>query len=122
MEDAPLARLVGQEVDTVSFVRDYVELRIDYSILRALTEPSGILAGKAWRLSDECGADILRRYIGLTVVAAEVTEDELIRLVFETGDRLDVSLRHEDRAGAEAAHFVPAGPGGELEVGAMSIS
>src|SRR5918998_4538252 len=116
MADAPLARLMGQELDTVSFVRDYVELRIDYSILRALTEPSGILDSRPWRLGDESGADILRRYIGLTVVAAEVIGDDRISLVFDTGDTIEVSLRHEDRAGPEAAHFVPAGPGGILHV------
>jgi hypothetical protein len=92
MASAPLARLVGHELDTVSFVRDDIELRIDHSIVRVLTEPSGISGGDPWRLSDECGADILRRYIGLSVVAADVIEDDRISLVFDTGERQSTSL------------------------------
>jgi hypothetical protein len=33
MSDPPFDTLVGQELDMVSFVRDYVELRVDYSIV-----------------------------------------------------------------------------------------
>jgi hypothetical protein len=114
MASAPLARLVGHELDTVSFVRDDIELRIDHSIVRVLTEPSGISGGDPWRLSDECGADILHRYIGLSVVAADVIEDDRISLVFDTGGTIELSLRLEDRTGPEAAHFVPARPDGSL--------
>ena len=44
-EENSLGTLVGGELDTVSFGRDYVELRIDYSIVRALTDPSGTIDG-----------------------------------------------------------------------------
>lgn len=46
MSENPLGILVGREVDAVSFVRNYVELRIDYSILRALTNPTGTTASR----------------------------------------------------------------------------
>lgn len=121
MPDAPLDCLVGQELDTVSFVRDYVELRIDYSIVRALTAPTGSIGGIEWELYDEGAADLLRRYIGLTVSAAEVIDDERITLFFGGSDRIDVSLRPADHGGLEAAHFVPALPGGQLDLAGMWV-
>ena len=105
----------------VSFVRDYVELRIDYSVLRAITDPTGSIDGIEWRLSDDCAADLLRRYIGLTVSVAEVVEHDHLTLVFDSGDRISVSLRPNDRCGPEAAHFVPATPDGGLDTAAMWV-
>ena len=60
MLDSPFGALVGHELDMVSFVRDYVELRIDYSIVRLLTDPSGSIDGDPWSLTDTTGADSLR--------------------------------------------------------------
>lgn len=121
MTAGPLDQLIGQELDTVSFVRDYVELRIDYSILRALTSPTGIVGGMRWQLSEDGSADLLRKYIGKTVSAAELVEGERISIVFDSGDRIDVSLRPNDRVGPEAAHFVPAGADGSLDTASMWV-
>jgi hypothetical protein len=121
VDDAPLAGLVGQELDSVSFVRDYIELRIDYSILRALGPVAGLIGGIRWRLDDEHGADLLRRYIGRAVTTAEIIENERISLVFGSDDRIDLSLKPEDRVGPEAAHFVPARKDGRPDTAAMWI-
>jgi hypothetical protein len=93
MSEHPLGSLVGTELDTVSFVRDYVELRIDYSIVRALTYPSGTIDGRAWRLGDEGVADVMRRYIGRKVADVEVVEDQRILLTFDGDALLEISLR-----------------------------
>ncbi|HET6832369.1 MAG TPA: hypothetical protein VFH30_00775 [Acidimicrobiales bacterium] len=121
MDNPPLAELVGQELDTVSFVRDYLELRIDYSILRALRAVTGSIDGLSWQLGDNGAADLLLRYIGRTVMAVEVVEHERISLAFGAEDWIDVSLREQDRVGPEAAHFVPAREDGRLDVAAMWI-
>ncbi len=105
----------------VSFVRDYVELRIDYSIVRALTEPTGSIGGIRWRGDEAGSADLLRQYIGLTVEAAEVVEDDRISIRFDSQDWIAISLSADDRVGAEAAHFVPALPDGRLDVGEMWV-
>ena len=86
------AGLVGQELDTVSFVRDYIELRIGYSILRALGPAAGSSTALGGALDDERGADLLRRYIGRAVTTAEIIENERILLVFGSDDRIDLSL------------------------------
>jgi hypothetical protein len=105
----------------VSFVRDHVELRVDHSILRALTGPTGCIDGINWRLVDEGSADRLRRHIGLTVAAVQVVDDDHITLAFDSGDRIDVSLRPDDRVGPEAAHFVPAAQNGRPDTAATWI-
>jgi hypothetical protein len=121
MSENPLEILVGTELDTVSFVRDYVELRIDYSIVRALTNPNGTIDGRVWRFGDDGVADVMRRYIGRTVANVEVVEDQRIRLAFDGDAWLEISLRLEDRCGAEAAHFVPARADGTLDVVGMWV-
>jgi hypothetical protein len=125
VESGGLEQLVGREVDTVSFVRNYVELRIDYSILRALTSPTGSIDGIAWRFGDAGSADTTLRYIGRWVVAVEVIEGEHLLLRLDDDANFVISLRAEDRAedrdGPEAAHFVLARPDGSLDTSAMSI-
>jgi hypothetical protein len=118
---SPFNALVGHEVDTVSFVRDYVELRVDYSIVRFLTDPSGSIGGDAWQLTDSGGADTLRRYIGCTVVATEFNEDEHLRLLFNNDAFIHASLREEDRSGPEALHFMPADADGRVHSGDMWV-
>lgn len=121
MEPSGLEHLVGQEIDTVSFVRDYVELRIDYSILRALTNPTGSVDGISWRYGDPGSADTMLRYIGRRVVAVEVINGEQLMLRLDDDASFVVSLREEDRDGPEAAHFVPARSDGSSEVSAMFV-
>lgn len=121
MSESPFQRLIGQELDMVSFVRDYVELRIDYSIIRALTDPTGSVDGMAWSFPRPGAADRLREYIGRTLLAAELEPDDHILLTFEGDATIEISLRREDRTGAEAAHLVPAGEEGELDVAGMWV-
>lgn len=105
----------------MGFVHDYVELRIDYSIVRALTEPSGTIDGTTWQLNDEGAADVMRRYIGRTVVEVEVQQDQRILLTFDRDAWLEISLRTQDMSGPEAAHFIPARVDGTPDTAAMWV-
>jgi hypothetical protein len=49
-EDA-LTPLLRGDLDTVSFVRDYVEFRIDYNVLRCMTGPIVRAGGERMALS-----------------------------------------------------------------------
>jgi hypothetical protein len=118
---SPFDALVGGELDAVSFVRDYVELRIDSAIVRLLTRPSGRIAGVAWQLTDASGADALRRLIGRTVVSVDFDEDDHLRLSFDEGTYIDASLRDEDRSGPEALHLMPADANGHVHAASMSV-
>ncbi|MCP4078623.1 MAG: hypothetical protein GY743_00075 [Planctomycetaceae bacterium] len=116
-----LSALVGGEVDTVSFVRDYVELRIDYSIFRALTDPSGTISGQAWQFPTPHCADLMRGYIGQRVSGIEIQDGQMIRLTFESNDVFEVSLRDDDRTGPEAAHLLVADEYGETSPERMYV-
>lgn len=121
MHDSPFDALVGHELDTVSFVRDYVELRVDYSIVRLLTDPSGSIDGDTWGLTETSGADRLRSYIGRVVVATEFDQASHLRLVFDDGAMIHASLRDQDRTGPEALHFMPADAKGQVHSATMHI-
>jgi hypothetical protein len=120
MTPTPFDALVGGEPDTVSFIRDYVELRIGYSIVRLLTDPSGEIDRVAWRLTDADGADSLRRFIGRTVVAVGFDEHDHLRLSFSGDAYIAGSLRDEDRSGPEALHLLPADAQGRVHSATMS--
>jgi hypothetical protein len=121
VSDSPFDSLVGHELDTVSFVCDYVELRIDYSIVRLLTDPSGSIEGDDWQLTETSGADMLRRYIGRSVVEVDFVEDHHLLLHFEGGPSIRALLRDEDRRGPEALHFMPADERGQVHTSHMWI-
>ena len=121
MLDSPFDALVGHELDTVSFVRDYVELRIDYSIVRLLTQPTGSIDGETWSLTDTFGADSLRGYIGRVVVATDFAPASHLRLVFDGEAMIYASLRAEDRTRPEALHFMPADTKGQVHSATMHV-
>ena len=121
VSDSPFDAVVGHELDTVSFVRDYVELRIDYSVFRLLTAPTGVINDDSWCLTDAGGADALRGYIGRSIVATSFDEHEHLLLVFDDNAIIRASLLDEDRSGPEALHFMPADGKGTVHTATMYI-
>jgi len=125
--DDALRRLVGGELDTVSFVRDYVEFRVDYNVLRALTPPQLRLPdGRSHRFPDAGSRDALCTLIDSSVVDAcergsEDADDLRIEVRTDAGHLLTIPLDSTSRAGVEAAHLVPADERGRLDVPGMWI-
>ena len=107
-----LAALRGGHLDTVSFVQDYVEFRINYNVLRALAPPVVEGSdGRRLRFPEPGSRDALCELIDTWVVSAdEVGSDE-------SGDRrIEVRTDAEhvltiplsgDAGGPEFAHLVP---------------
>jgi hypothetical protein len=122
-ENDGLSRLIAGHLDTVSFVMDYVEFRIDYNILRALNPPRVELQDGTIALFPEQGSrDALCRLIDTEVAEARVVRgDEPPRIEVRTsrGDVLSISL--DDADSPESAHLVPADEQGELLVEHMYI-
>lgn len=56
---AELADLVGEEISAVCFVRDYVEVRFDGPILRALSHPVVVAADSVARFPEPGSRDAL---------------------------------------------------------------
>src|SRR5438874_8747737 len=106
--------LVGEQVNTVAFVMDYVEFKFNGPVLRALTNPIIEGDGLRVRFPEPGSRDALCSLIGSRVAAVTITDDDRIELAL-SGDRtLTIPLDRESRVGAEAAHYVPAARDGPL--------
>lgn len=119
--------LGGGHLDTVSFVMDYVEFRIDHDVLRALTNPVVYLPGGPGPSLPRNGArDALCTLIGTHVVAAtEVGNIDAdgghIEVCTNAGHRLVLPLDADSLRGPEGAHLVPADREGRLSPATMYI-
>lgn len=101
----PLSTIVGSQLSSVEFVQDYVQLRFDGPCLTAFTPPT-VQAGNGWSKWGNPGyRDMLCDRIGRTVCTASVIEGQEIRLRFDDGAFISISLLPEDYRGAEAAIF-----------------
>lgn len=122
-----LLSLVAGEIDTVSFVRDYVEFRVDYNVLRALSPPEIRLPdGQSYRFPEAGSRDALCGLIDSSVVEARESgsdsgDDLRIEVRTDAGHLLTIPLDAGSRAGGEAAHLVPADRQGRLESAGMWI-
>jgi hypothetical protein len=122
-----LSTLVGGELDTVSFVRDYVEFRIDYNVLRALSPPHIIVpTGQDYRFPGAGSRDALCTLIDSSVVEAgelgrEDADDRRIEVRTSAGHLLTIPLDASSREGVEAAHLVPADARGRVDAASMWV-
>jgi hypothetical protein len=121
--DDELARLIRGHLDTVSFVMDYVEFRIDYHVLRALNGPRVELRDGTTASFPEPGSrDALCELIDTEVADARVVreaDDPRIEVRTTRGDVLCISL--DDTEFPESAHLVPADEQRQARVGGMYI-
>jgi hypothetical protein len=120
--DDALGRLIGGHLDTVSFVMDYVEFRIDYNVLRALSPPRVALHDGTTAAFPEPGSrDALCRLIDTDVAQAQLVNGDEPRIEIRTsrGDVLSIGL--DDTDSPESAHLVPADDRGVVLVESMLI-
>ena len=102
---AGIEGLIGEELNVVSFVMDYVEFHFNGPVLRALTKPT-VEVGAAFATFPELGSrDRLCELIGKEVAAVSVVDDVAISISFTDGASLRIPLDHASRVGPEAAHY-----------------
>jgi hypothetical protein len=96
---------MGEELGSICFVRDYVELHFDGPIVRAISLPNVTLGEKCF-LPDSSGwRDALCSLIGREL--KEISLDErFLKLIFHSTARVEIQLSPLGPAG-EAMHFVP---------------
>lgn len=112
--------LVGEELNAVSFVMDYVEFHFNGPILRALTNPVVVVRGERFGFPAPGSRDALCSLIGEKVQSAQVLPGQRIELT--TGNcTLVIPLDQDSRVGPEAAHFVPTRKDGTPRVEDMLI-
>ena len=107
--------LVGEELNAVCFVMDYVEFHFNGPVLRALA-PVTVKRRSGEATFPEAGAcDALRELIGGVVREVRIKDDQEILFSFIDGEQLRISLADKDRSSPEAAHFVP-GPNMPIQI------
>ncbi len=100
-----LQDLTGEELSSICFVRDYVELHFDGPILRCLADPVVEIPGASWVHPEDGSRDALCQLIG-RVIQSTKDDEEQLRIHFEDNYVL-VIPKSSEVAGAEVAHLVP---------------
>ena len=99
------ASLVGEELNTVSFVMDYIEFGFNGPVLRALTRPIVDIGGELPRFPDPGSRDALCQLIGRTVTAVEELEHVSLNVELTGNARLTIPLDDASYVGPEAMNF-----------------
>jgi hypothetical protein len=107
MINAPAA-LIGEQLNAICFVMDYVEFHFNGPILRALSKPVVERAAERHIFPAVGSRDALCSLIGDEVVSVDVREEDAIELRFSSEQVLRIPLDARNRTGPEAAHFLPA--------------
>ena len=102
-----LEDMIGEEVNGVCFVMDYVEFHFNGPILRALSTTTLSGPTGSWSFPGPGSRDALCSTIGSVVTDVEIVDGVEIRLVLDNSEALTVDLRESARSSPEAAHFVP---------------
>lgn len=100
-----LKDILGRQLSSVEFVQDYVQLRFDGPTLTAVTQPIVELQGETLRWGEPGFRDALCARIMRNVVSAHVIPGDSVRIAFDDGAIVGVSLRKEDYRAAEAVKF-----------------
>jgi hypothetical protein len=109
MKDSPTKQtiadaLVGRDLSSVTFVRDYVQLEFDGPRLDAFTMPTVTSGSEGLSLGQPGYRDCLCQQIGCRVDRTEAT-DQRVSIIFENGPMVSISLRDNDYRGPEALMF-----------------
>jgi hypothetical protein len=100
-----LAKIVGEPLSAVTFVRDYVQLHFDGPTISAFTLPTVTVRGKTIAFADPGYRDALCARIGVTVLAAFVEHGERLQIDLADDSCLVISLRPHDRVVEESAVY-----------------
>ncbi len=104
-EEGLLQKIVGEQLSSVEFVQDYVQLRFDGPVLTAVTRPVVESDGREFHWG-QCGfRDELCKRITRKVTSARITLEDSVRTVFDDMAVVKISLRSQDYRAAEAVMF-----------------
>ncbi len=104
----PFACLVGEQLNTVAFVMDYVEFHFNGPRIRSLTNPLvRSSAGIQSRFPASGSRDALCGLIGDTVSGVSFKEGDSLTLRFGSGSQLVVPLDADSYRGPEGMHWHP---------------
>ena len=97
--------LIGNQLVSVTFVMDYIQLRFDGPQISAYTLPSVVIDRKRTSANQEAFKDKLCSFISQKVNNVYLVEGAVLTITFENGNLIEVSLKPEDYIGPEAVMF-----------------
>lgn len=101
----PLEVLQGSQLSSVEFVQDYVQLHFDGPTLTAITHPRVCVMDQPFEWGKRGYRDALCDRIGKLVRHASTIPEREIKIEFEDGASILISLDPDDYRAAEAAMF-----------------
>jgi hypothetical protein len=99
-----LSRVVGEQLNAVCFVMDYLQFQFNDYYLTVLPPLVARVGEQSYRPGDSHYRDALCERIMHAAASVVLTADSL-RIGFDDGAAFDVSLRDEKYIGAEAVIF-----------------
>jgi hypothetical protein len=97
----------SSDLSSVNFIRDYIQFvfegKKENVILSAFTLPTTEVNNKKYHFQTSGWRDALCTLIKKIVSTAIAEEGNAIKITFEDGDVLEISLKEEDYDGPEAA-------------------
>jgi len=103
----PIEDLVGEELNSVSFVMDYVEFGFNGPVLRVMTNVEVSKDGQKATFPHGGSRDALARAIGTSVQRISIEPSTEMRISLSDGSVLRIPLVCDESTGPEAVHFVP---------------
>lgn len=100
-----LQTIVGEQMSSVEFIMDYVQLRFDGATLTTFTLPTVSRENQTLHWGESGYRDELCRQIGHLVKSVSIRSKEFIEISFDDSVVIQISLRESDYQGPEAAMF-----------------
>lgn len=105
VEQRSLEVIVGEELNSVVFVMDYVQLTFNGPILNAVTCPDVLVGKQVFHWNESGYRDALCAQITHTVKSVEIRQGQEVTILFTNNVTIRISLRDVDYRGAEAVQF-----------------
>lgn len=104
-EEKLLQLIIGEQLSSVEFVQNYIQLRFDGPVLTVISYPVVKASGKAFLWGEPGFRDEICKRISIKVVRASITPKQSVEIGFEDGSTIEISTRSEDYRAAEAVKF-----------------
>ena len=101
--------LVGEELRSVCFVEDFLELRFGAALVTLYAWPHVLFTEFSVAYGEPEYRNALCAQIGEKVVQASLEEGDAVTLEFENGTVFGISLREEDIDGPESGSYTETG-------------
>ncbi len=99
--------LIGEEINIVSFVMDYVEIHFNGPLIRALNNPNIETHNGLIQFPENGSRDVLCSFIGRKVKSISVKNKVALSLVFSHDEKIIIPLDDDSFNGPEAMHWCP---------------